>query len=51
MGVDQSCEVVDGQKENDSYRPTKGHETLPNPVNRAVDAQVRKDFPGLAEAQ
>jgi hypothetical protein len=31
--VNQSREVVDGQKENDSSRPTKGHETLRNPVN------------------
>jgi hypothetical protein len=45
--VDESREVVGGQKGNDSSRPTKGHETPRNPVNQAVDAQARKDFPGL----
>jgi hypothetical protein len=46
-GVDQSREVVDGQPENGLSRPTRGHETPPNPTNPAVDAQARKDFPGL----
>jgi hypothetical protein len=46
-GVDQSNDVVDGQQENDSSRPTKGHKTAPNPINLAVDAQARKDFPAL----
>jgi hypothetical protein len=46
-GVNQSREVVDGQNENESSRPTKGHETLRNPVNPAFDAEARKDFPGL----
>jgi hypothetical protein len=38
-GVNQAREVVDGQQENDSSRPTKGHNTAPNHVNPAVDAQ------------
>jgi hypothetical protein len=46
-GVDQSREVVDGQQENDSSRPTKGHETPRNPMNPAVDSQVRDVLPGL----
>jgi hypothetical protein len=43
-GVNQSREVVDGQQENDSSRPTKAHETPRNPANPAVDAQACKDF-------
>jgi hypothetical protein len=48
-GVNQSREVVAGQQENivGSSLPWRGHKTPPNPVNPAVDAQVRKDFPGL----
>jgi hypothetical protein len=45
--VHQSHEMVDGQQENDSSRPTNGHETLRNPVNPAAEAQAGKDFPGL----
>jgi hypothetical protein len=45
----QSRGVIDGQRENieDSSTLTKGHKTLPNPVNPAVDAQARKDLPAL----
>jgi hypothetical protein len=50
-GVNQSREVVDGQQENDSSRPTKAHETPRNPANPAVDAQACKDFSCFAEAQ
>jgi hypothetical protein len=45
-GVNQALEVVDGQKENDSSRPTNGHGTLRNPVNPAAEARAGKDFPG-----
>jgi hypothetical protein len=46
---DQSHDAVDGQQENieDSSTPRKGHQTPPDPVNPAVDAQARKDFPAL----
>jgi hypothetical protein len=48
-GVNQSREVVDRQKENIGGLPLpwRGHGSPPNPVNRAVDAQARKDFPAL----
>jgi hypothetical protein len=45
--VSQSRAGLDGQHENDSSTLTKGHKTLPTPVNPAVDAQARKDFPAL----
>jgi hypothetical protein len=46
-GVNQSHAGLDGQHENDSSRPTKGHETLPSPVNPALDSEVRQNFPAL----
>jgi hypothetical protein len=48
-GLDQSPEVVNGQQENteDSSVLRRGHETTPNPVHEAVDAQARKDSPSL----
>jgi hypothetical protein len=46
-GVNQSREVVDGQPENDSSRPTKGRESRSNPVNTAVGTEAREHFPGL----
>jgi hypothetical protein len=48
-GVNQSPEVVNGQQENteDSSVPWRGHGTTHNPVTPAVNAQARKDFPGL----
>jgi hypothetical protein len=44
--LNNSREGLDGQKENDSSRPTKGHETPSNPVNPAV-AQASRDTPVL----
>jgi hypothetical protein len=48
-GLNQSQDAVGGQQENfeESSLPWGGHETQPNPVNPTVDAQARKDFPGL----
>jgi hypothetical protein len=48
-GLDQSRDVVDGQQENneDSSVPWRGRETPLNPVSPAVDAQARKNVPGL----
>jgi hypothetical protein len=46
-GGKQPREGLDDQQENDLSRPTKGHETLHNRVNPAVDARAIKDFPGL----
>jgi hypothetical protein len=48
-GPNQSHDAVDGPQENnqDSSAPWRGHQTPPNQVNPAVDAQARKDFPGL----
>jgi hypothetical protein len=46
-GVNQSRELVDGQQENGSFRPTKGRETPPNWVNQEFDAEAGKDFPAL----
>jgi hypothetical protein len=47
--VNQSREVVDFQQENieGSPLPWRGRESPPNPVNPAVDAEARKDFPAL----
>jgi len=46
--VNQSREVVDGQRENveGSSLPWRGVPS-PNPVNPAFDAEARKVFPGL----
>lgn len=46
-GLNKSRAGLDGQHGNDSSTPGRGHETSPNPVNPAVDAQARKDFPSL----
>jgi hypothetical protein len=45
--LNKSRASLDGQHENDSSSPTKGRETPPNRVKPGVDAQARKDFPGL----
>jgi hypothetical protein len=48
-GLSQSHDAVGGQHQNneDSSAPWKGHQAPANRVNPAVDAQARKDFPGL----
>jgi hypothetical protein len=47
--LDQSDALLDDQQENteDSSAPWKGQQTPPDRVDPAVDAQARKDFPGL----
>jgi hypothetical protein len=47
--INQPRDVVDGQQKNieDSSAPWRGREAPPNPINPAVDAQAREDFPGL----
>jgi hypothetical protein len=44
--LNNSREGLEGQKANDSSRPTKGCETLRNPDNPAF-AEAQKDFPAL----
>jgi hypothetical protein len=46
-GLNKSRAGLDGQHGNDSSTPWRGHETSPNPVNPAFDAEARKDFPAL----
>jgi hypothetical protein len=45
--INQLCEVVAGQHENDLSRPTKGQENPPNPYTREVDTKIRRDTPAL----
>lgn len=47
--ISQSHEGVNRKRENTegASMPWKGHVAPPIPINPAVDAEARKDFPGL----
>jgi hypothetical protein len=47
--ISQSHEGVNRKRENTegASMPWKGHGIPPNPVNPAVDAEARQDFPNL----